>query len=79
VTVIIGSGFSVVPEVRGAPVQDATTLMNRAGFEVTSVSADAPNLEAGTVIAQSSDVSTLLPYGSIITLTVAVGGPSPPG
>jgi membrane peptidoglycan carboxypeptidase len=76
VTVIVGSGISVVPEVRGAPLQDATTLMNNAGFEVTSVTADAPNLEAGTVIAQSSDMNTLLPYGTVITLTVAAGGPS---
>jgi beta-lactam-binding protein with PASTA domain len=50
--------------------------MNNAGFEVTSVTADAPNLEAGTVIAQSSDMNTLLPYGTVITLTVAAGGPS---
>lgn len=77
VTVLVGSGISVVPEVRGAPLQDATTLMSNAGFQVTSVTADAPNLEAGTVIAQSSDMNTLLPYGSVITLTVAEGGPSP--
>jgi len=77
VTVIVGSGISVVPEVRGAPLQDATTLMNKAGFQVTSVTADAPNLEPGTVIAQSSDLNTLLPYGTVITLTVAASGPSP--
>lgn len=76
VTVVVGSGISVVPEVRGAPLQDATTLMNRAGFQVTSVAADAPNLEPGTVIAQSSDLNTLLPYGTVITLTIAAGGPS---
>jgi membrane peptidoglycan carboxypeptidase len=74
VTVVVGSGISVVPEVRGAPLQDATTLMNKAGFQVTSVTADAPNLEPGTVIAQSSDLNTLLPYGTVITLTVAAGG-----
>jgi len=76
VTVIVSTGISVVPEVRGAPLQDATTLMANAGFQVVSVPANEPNVAVGTVIGQSNEAGTLLPYGTVITLTVAEGGPS---
>lgn len=76
VTVIVSTGISVVPEVRGAPLQDATTLMANAGFQVTSITAVEPNVAIGTVIAQSSPAGTMLPYGTVITLTVAEGGAS---
>ena len=81
VNVIISTGFNAVPESRGAPVKDATTIMERAGFLVSIAQGSDPNAPAGSVIAQSIEAGTSMPVGTVITLTVneAGGTPDQPG
>lgn len=78
VFVTLGSGLNVLPEVRGAPLKDATTLMRRAGFTVESVTVVDPNVAPGTVIAQSYEAGSLIPVDTVITLTVADAAASQP-
>ena len=68
----------MLPEVRGAPLKDATTLMRRAGFTVESVTVVDPNVAPGTVIAQSYEAGSLIPVDTVITLTVADAAASQP-
>jgi membrane peptidoglycan carboxypeptidase len=81
VNVTISTGFNLVPETRGAPLNDATTIMEREGFLVSVAQASDPNAPAGAVIAQSVPAGTSLPVGTVITLTVneAGGAPEQPG
>lgn len=78
VFVTLGSGLNVLPEVRGAPLKDATTLMTRAGFTVESIIVADANVEPGTVIAQSYEAGSLIPVDTVITLTVAEAAASQP-
>ena len=73
VNVIISTGNNMVPETRGAPLVDATTLMDRAGFTITVEIGSDPNAPLDAVIAQSVPAGTVLPVGSVITLTVNQG------
>lgn len=77
VNVTISTGFNTVPESRGAPLGDATTIMERAGFLVSVAQAADPNSPDGAVIAQSIAAGTVLPVGTVITLTVNETGGSP--
>ncbi len=70
VNVTISTGFNAVPESRGAPLGDATTIMERAGFLVSVAQAADPNAPDGAVIAQSIAAGTTMPVGTVITLTV---------
>lgn len=81
VNVTISTGFNFVPETRGAPLGDATTIIEREGFLVSVAQATDPNAPAGAVIAQSVPAGTSVPVGTVITLTVneAGGAPEEPG
>ena len=80
VNVIVSTGNNAVPETRGAPLIDATTIMDRAGFTITVETASDPNAPADAVIAQSIPAGTVMPVGTVIVLTVNQGsefGPQP--
>jgi membrane peptidoglycan carboxypeptidase len=77
VNVTVSTGFNAVPESRGAPLRDATTIIEREGFLVSVVQATDPNAQAGAVIAQSVPAGTSMPVGTVITLTVNETGGSP--
>lgn len=78
VDIVVSSGFYTVPETRGAPVQDAITIMQRAGYEVDVVPVSDPASPPDTVIAQSIPVGTIMPVGTVISLTVnAATAPAP--
>lgn len=81
VSISIASGFNAVPETRGAPARDATTIARRAGFAVEIIETNAPGAPAGAVIDQSISAGTRLPVGTVITLTVnaAAEQPQQPG
>ncbi len=77
VNVTISTGFNAVPESRGAPLGDATTIMERAGFLVSIASAADPGAPDGAVIAQSIAAGASMPVGTVITLTVNEAGDAP--
>jgi len=64
-------GFSTVPESRGAPIQDAITIMERAGYATEIVLAETATVTPGLVIQQSVPAGTVAPMGSVVLLTVA--------
>jgi membrane peptidoglycan carboxypeptidase len=80
VNVSISTGFNAVPESRGAPLRDATTIMERAGFLVSVAQLTDPNATDGAVVAQSIPAGTSMPVGTVVTLTVnvLVGPPDQP-
>lgn len=71
VDIVVSSGFYTVPEARGAPIQDAITIMQRAGYVVDVVQMSDPNSPPDTVIAQAIPVGTVMPVGTVVTLTVS--------
>ncbi len=82
VDIVVSTGFSTIPETRGAPAQDAVTIMERAGYTVQIVPAADPASPPDTVIAQSIAAGTSLPVGTVVTLTVNTGtapAPADPG
>ena len=81
VNIVVATGFNAIPESRGAPLADATTIMERAGFLVSIAQASDPGAPAGSVIAQSIPAGSSMPVGTVVTLTVneSGGGPVDPG
>ena len=78
VDIVISTGFSTIPETRGAPAQDAITIMERAGYAVQIVPAADPGAPPDTVIAQSLAAGTLMPVGTVVTLSVnSAAAPAP--
>lgn len=77
VNVTISTGFNTVPESRGAPLGDATTIMEREGFLVSVAQVSDPSVAAGAVVAQSIAAGTSMPVGTVITLTVNEVGAVP--
>ncbi|MEU5399485.1 Stk1 family PASTA domain-containing Ser/Thr kinase [Streptomyces sp. NPDC005963] len=75
VAIVVSKGAPItVPDVAGRPVQEATSVLEGAGFEV-SVAAEqvhAPEA-AGTVARQSAPSGTRLASGDTVTLTVSKG------
>lgn len=78
VNIEISTGYFTVPETRGAPLDDAITILERAGYSVDFVLAVDPNTTAGIVTAQSIPAGSYLPNGTLVTLTVASGGTETP-
>ena len=71
VDIVVSTGFNTVPESRGAPVQDATTIMERAGYTAEIVPLETSTVTSGLVIRQSVPAGTVAPVGSVILLTVS--------
>lgn len=69
VDIVVSTGFNTIPEGRGSPLQDAITLMERAGYGVQLVPANDPNSPPNVVIAQSVPAQTIMPVGTVVTLT----------
>ena len=69
VDIVVSTGFNTIPEGRGSPLQDAVTLMERAGYGVQLVPANDPNSPPNVVIAQSVPAQTIMPVGTVVTLT----------
>ena len=61
-----------VPSVVGETEEDATAILEDAGFEVTTEQEESEE-EQGTVIAQQPEGDSLAPRGSEVTLTVSSG------
>jgi Uncharacterized protein conserved in bacteria len=78
VDIVVSTGFSSIPETRGAPAQDAVTIMERAGYVVEIVPAADPASPPDSVIAQSIAAGTSLPVGTVVTLTVNTGAAPAP-
>jgi serine/threonine-protein kinase len=72
VTLNISSGPQqvAVPDVGGKPQDEATSLLQAAGFKVTSTGQES-NQPQGTVIAQTPAANANAPMGSTVVLTVA--------
>lgn len=77
VDIVVSTGFFTVPESRGAPTQDAITIMERAGFIVNVVPAADPSAAPDSVLSQSIAAGVLMPVGTVITLTVNSAEPAP--
>ncbi len=71
VDIVVSTGLNTVPESRGAPVQDATTIMERAGYTAEIVLLETATVTPGLVIQQSVPAGTVAPVGSVILLTVS--------
>lgn len=72
-----GVSSAVVPDVRGKPIEEATTALEKAGFSVRP-QAVVSWQPAGTVIAQSPPPGETVSAGAMITVSVSDGtGPSP--
>jgi len=71
VDIVVSTGLNIVPESRGAPVQDATTIMERAGYTAEIVLLETATVTPGLVMQQSVPAGTVAPVGSIILLTVS--------
>ena len=71
VDIVLSTGLNTVPESRGAPVQDATTIMERAGYTAEIVLLETATVTPGLVIQQSVPAGTVAPVGSVILLTVS--------
>lgn len=78
VDIVVSTGFNTVPESRGAPLQDAVTIMDRQGYAVDVVVAFNPAQPPDTVIGQSIAAGTLMPVGTVVVLTVNGAAPSEP-
>ena len=61
-----------VPDAFSFPVDDAIELMERAGFEVTTVDEPSASYPPGRVIGQSPEAGAKAPLGSTVTLYVSV-------
>jgi serine/threonine-protein kinase len=62
----------VVPGVVGQPLDTASSILQAAGFHVSTTFVDS-NQPANTVIDQSPDANTSAAKGSVVTLTVSKG------
>ena len=71
VDIVVSTGLNTVPESRGAPVQDATTIMERAGYTAEIVLIETATVTPGLVMQQSVPAGTVAPVGSVILLTVS--------
>ncbi|MEC9128774.1 MAG: penicillin-binding transpeptidase domain-containing protein, partial [Actinomycetota bacterium] len=71
VDIVVSTGLNTVPESRGAPVQDATTIMERAGYTAEIVLLETATVTPGLVMQQSVPAGTVAPVGSVILLTVS--------
>ena len=61
-----------VPDVFSFPVEEATDVMERAGFEVTTVSEPSSSYPPGRVVGQDPDAGDKAPLGSTVTLYISV-------
>ena len=71
VDIVVSTGLNTVPESRGAPVQDATTIMERAGYTAEIALLETATVTPGLVVQQSVPAGTVAPVGSVILLTVS--------
>ena len=69
--IVVSTGLNTVPESRGAPVQDATTIMERSGYTAEIVLLETATVTPGLVLQQSVPAGTVAPVGSVILLTVS--------
>lgn len=65
-----------VPDVFSFPIEDARAVMERAGFEVTTVEEPSSSYPPGRVIGQDPEAGGKAPLGSTITLYVSVADES---
>ncbi len=63
-----------VPNVFSFPVDEAREVMQRAGFEVETVSEPSSTYPPGRVVGQDPDAGEKAPQGSTVTLYVSVSG-----
>ena len=80
IDLVIASGSNTVPDVRGKTKDDATSLLQEAGFEVTDPAQEREDATRapGTVIDQSIPPKSVRRLGTTITLTVAKAPTGPP-
>lgn len=62
-----------VPDVTGKPLAEAKTILEGAGFVVTSAEAFSDTVPKGNVISQKPDPNVVYETGSTVTLTVSKG------
>jgi serine/threonine-protein kinase len=75
VDLVISSGPSAlpVPDVRGRTVEDATDILENAGFGVDVVEAPSDTVPEGNVIAQEPAQNTEAEPGDVVTISVSTG------
>jgi serine/threonine-protein kinase len=78
VTVTFSKGPKAVPDVVGKTEAQATSILEDAGFKVSSVPDNASTEPKGTVTRQSPDAGTPQNAGSVITILVSTYEPPPP-
>jgi serine/threonine-protein kinase len=78
VTVTFSKGPKAVPDVVGKTEAQATSMLEDAGFKVSSVPDNASTEPKGTVTRQSPDAGTPQNAGSVITILVSTYEPPPP-
>ena len=61
VSIEVSTGQNTIPESRGAPLTDATTIMDRAGFTIEIIQVPEGSVPDGTVIDQSIPAGTIMP------------------
>ena len=66
-----------VPNVVGSNVASATGTLTAAGFKVQVVRKPDGSVAAGTVLASDPAPDTVVPAGTVVTLTVASTPPPP--
>jgi serine/threonine-protein kinase len=76
IDLVVASGSNKVPDVRGKNKDEATAILQEAGFEVQSQDQQDGTKPAGTVISQSLAPNSIRRLGSTITITVATPAPT---
>ena len=76
IDLVIASGSNKVPDVRGKNKDEATAILQEAGFEVNSQDQPDATHAPGTVISQSLAPNSIRRLGSTITITVATPAPT---
>jgi serine/threonine-protein kinase len=79
ITLNVSTGRTALPDVVGKSEQDATTILNRAGYSNIRRQVGPPpdDQEAGTVFRTDPNAGTAVPKDQTITLFVAAAKPTP--
>ncbi|MBA3618250.1 MAG: Stk1 family PASTA domain-containing Ser/Thr kinase [Actinomycetota bacterium] len=77
VNLVVASGLTEVPEVRGTSEGEARSILETVGFEVSVVTSPTADFPPGEVIAQSPEAGSSAELASTVTITVAVTPPTP--
>lgn len=77
VSITVASGQVKVPDVVGFDQAQALSDLTQAGFQVQVVEQEDGSVAAGTVLAQAPEAGSVLPRGSVVTITTAVASVVP--